>query len=396
MTASRSNSTSAARRRERFVPRRLSPACALGAAAVMAAGCAKPAGPIFEPPETPISWPGPPDEPRIHYVGQLSTTADLKAARPLGDAIHDALFGRKPVMGMLHPFAVESDGAGRLYVADSGGRVVHVFDLTKRRYEQWAPAPPAGFVYPVGLARAADGRLFVADSAASLIWVFDAAGNTLDAWGQDELIRPCGMAYDDAGATLFVADAGNHQVVLFNGAGQPSARIGARGSALGLFNFPVDVVLDSRGRLYVSDSLNCRIQQFTAERAGEDGGPADPRGRDASTFRYAPRLQIGSRGDMPGYFSRPKGIAVDSEDHLYVIDAQFEAVQVYSAEGVLLMAFGREGRGPGEFWLPSGIHIDASDRLWIADTFNQRVQVFDYRAPASERAAESSMREVPP
>lgn len=385
-----------ARLKRALVARRRSLTWALGVLMTSAAGCARPAGPIFEPPATPISWPGPPDEPRIHYVGQLSTSADLKAARPLGDAIHDALFGRKPVMGMLHPFAVESDQRDRLFVADSGGRVVHVFDLARRKYEQWSPAPSAGFVNPVGLARAADGRLFVADSAASLIWIFDAAGNVLDAWGQDELIRPCGMAYDDTTSTLFVADAGNHQVVLFDRAGQPFARIGGRGTALGQFNFPVDVLIDHRGRLYVSDSLNCRIQQFVPERADGAGDAGDSRMPVASTLQYVPRLQIGSRGDMPGYFSRPKGIAVDREDHLYVIDAQFEAVQVYSSEGVLLMAFGREGRGPGEFWLPSGIHIDSSDRLWIADTFNQRIQVFDYRAPASERAPESGVGEVLP
>ena len=38
---------------------------------------------------------------------------------------------------------------------------------------------------------------------------------------------------------------------------------------------------------------------------------------------------------MPGYFAQPKGIAVDSEDHLYVVDANFEAVQIFDAGGTL-------------------------------------------------------------
>jgi len=337
---------------------------AVMAAALALGGCAKRAGLIFEPLPTPLVWPAPPDAPRIAYVGQLSTTADLKAAKPFGEALRELFAGKAPIMGLLNPFAVETDDQHRLFVADSGGRVVHVFDLDKRTYEQWTPAAPQFFMSPVGLARAADGRLFVADSAAGVVWVFDAAGHNLDMWGHDELVRPCGMAYDEVAQRLFIADAGAHQVVILDACGQAITRLGSRGSGVGQFNFPTDVAIDHHRRLYVSDALNCRVQQFDSD--------------------LMPRLQIGSRGDMPGYLSRPKGIALDSEDRLYIIDAEFEAVQIYSSAGELLMAFGREGRGPGEFWLPSGICIDAADRLWIAGTYNRRVQVFDYRPPQAD------------
>jgi DNA-binding beta-propeller fold protein YncE len=66
------------------------------------------------------------------------------------------------------------------------------------------------------------------------------------------------------------------------------------------------------------------------------------------------------------------------EDHVYVIDAHFEAVQIFDSEGTLMLDFGSEGRGPGEFWLPAGIFIDTHNRIWIADSYNRRVQVFDY------------------
>jgi predicted CXXCH cytochrome family protein len=60
------------------------------------------------------------------------------------------------------------------------------------------------------------------------------------------------------------------------------------------------------------------------------------------------------------------------------VDAHFEAVQIFDADGTLLLDFGAEGRGPGGFWLPAGIFIDRRNRIWIADTYNKRVQVFDY------------------
>ncbi len=337
----------------------------LVATLLLAAGCAKPAGELFPPLAVPLSWPNPPDEPRIHYVGQIATTADLKAAKPFGEALRELFAGKKPILGLVSPMAVEFDDQRRLYVADTAARVVHVFDLDKRKYEQWMPPAPDTFITPVGLARAGDGRLFVADSSTGVVWLFDSTGRSIGMWGLGHLIRPCGLSFDEQGQRLFVADAGAHRVAIFGPGGELLATLGSRGTAPGSFNFPTDVVIDHQGRLYVTDALNCRIQQF---------GPD-----------LAPRLQIGSRGDLPGYFSRPKGIAVDSTDHLYVIDAQFEAVQVYSSAGQLLMAFGREGRGPGEFWLPAGICIDESDRLWIADTYNRRVQVFDYRPPAQSQ-----------
>ncbi|MCC6907784.1 MAG: hypothetical protein IT430_07585 [Phycisphaerales bacterium] len=349
-------------------PIALCTARALSAAALLAAlllvpmGCAKPAGELFPPLAAPLSWPNPPDEPRIHYVGQIATTADLKAAKPFGEALRELFAGKQPILGIVSPMAVEFDDQQRLYVADTAARVVHVFDLDKRKYEQWMPPAPDTFITPVGLARAGDGRLFVADSSTGVVWLFDSTGRSIGMWGLGHLIRPCGLSFDEAGQRLFVADAGAHRIAIFGPGGELLSTLGSRGTAPGSFNFPTDVVIDHQGRLYVSDSLNCRIQQF-----GSD---------------LMPRRQIGSRGDLPGYFSRPKGIAVDSADHLYVVDAQFEAVQVYSSEGQLLMAFGREGRGPGEFWLPAGMCIDDSDRLWIADTYNRRVQVFDYRPPA--------------
>ncbi|MHC5159409.1 MAG: 6-bladed beta-propeller, partial [Planctomycetota bacterium] len=60
------------------------------------------------------------------------------------------------------------------------------------------------------------------------------------------------------------------------------------------------------------------------------------------------------------------------------VDKQYENVQIFDAEGNILMAFGAEGTGPGDFWLPSGIFISDDDRIYVADSFNKRIQVFDY------------------
>jgi len=322
-------------------------------------GCASPAGVIFPPLSDAPTWPGGVERPRIRYVGELATSADLKPAVSFGQSLGGFLFGKKNIFSMLSPYALCTDGDERLFVADSNAQIVHVFDLGNHAYAQWRPGDKkAHFGQPVGIAYDPAGKLYVADSVDACLHVFDGAGNYLGTTANGIVQRPAGLAFDRQGRRLFVADVLAHQVVVLDSHGGLLGRLGERGAGEGQFNFPTNVAVDGQGRLYVSDSLNFRVQQYDAQ------------------LQFV--RQIGRKGDMPGYFAQPKGLSVDSEGHVYVVDANFETVQLFTDDGRLLMDFGTEGRAPGEFWLPAGIYIDAGDRIWVADTYNRRVQVFDY------------------
>jgi hypothetical protein len=67
---------------------------------------------------------------------------------------------------------------------------------------------------------------------------------------------------------------------------------------------------------------------------------------------------IGRAGDNLGHFARPKGLAVDRQDRLYVVDASFSNVQVFNGDGRLLMYFGGSGAAPGHLLLPAKVTID--------------------------------------
>jgi len=325
----------------------------------MAAGCAKPAGVIFEPMANPVVFPAPPEKGRIRYVGQLATSADLKPAVSFGQSLGEALFGKKEVKTMLTPYAVCTDGANRVFVADSNAQLVHVFDLETRVYQQWVPNNvEKRFAQPVGIAwDPSEHRLLVSDSVARSIFAFDTNGKYLGALAAGIFSRPCGFAIDPPRNRILVTDAILHEILVLSLDGKLIGAIGQRGTDLGQFNFPTNVAVDKEGRVFVSDSLNFRVQIL------------DPALR--------PLGHIGSKGDMPGYFSQPKGLALDSFEHLYVVDANFEAVQIFNPQRALLMDFGQEGTGPGEFWLPTSIFIDGKNRIWIADSYNRRIEVFD-------------------
>jgi sugar lactone lactonase YvrE len=87
---------------------------------------------------------------------------------------------------------------------------------------------------------------------------------------------------------------------------------------------------------------------------------------------------LGQVGDGVGQMFRPKGVAVDSEGHLYIADALWGVVQVFDRQGQLLYNFGQRGTELGEFQLPAGIFIDHNDRVFVVDSYNRRVQVFRY------------------
>ena len=335
-------------------------------APLLAAGCAGKPQPIFPPVDPAIVWPDPPEQTRIRYIGQLASSADLK--RPIGglEAVGGAIFGKRGERAMLTPYAVCTDGGKRIFVADSHAQLVHVFDLTTRRYAAWTPPRPRRFTQPVGVAYDSGlHRLYVADSVGAAVHIFD--GRTGKHLGQtlpNLFQRPTGVFFDRRSKRLLVTDTTAHNVTVCAPNGDPVTRFGTRGDRLGEFNFPTSVTVDGNGIVYVCDALNFRVQQFTAD--------------------YRPIKQIGRKGDMPGYFGQPKAVACDSENHLYVVDAQFEAVQIFNAAGLLLLNFGEEGRGAGQFWLPTGIFIDRSDAILVADDYNRRIQVFQYLPEAPQ------------
>src|SRR3954462_7914903 len=167
--------------------------------AMLMLGCAQPAGIIFPPLQKPILFPPPPDVARVRYVGQLATSADLKPPVPFGQGLADAMFGKKTIASMLSPYALCTDNADRLFVADSNAQTVHVFDLKTRKYDQWKPASGTKrFSQPVGIAYDPAGKLFVADAAAGSIYVFDNVGRSIGEIHSDAIQRPCGLAFDAA------------------------------------------------------------------------------------------------------------------------------------------------------------------------------------------------------
>jgi DNA-binding beta-propeller fold protein YncE len=75
----------------------------------------------------------------------------------------------------------------------------------------------------------------------------------------------------------------------------------------------------------------------------------------------------------------PAGLAVDSDDNIYVTDRDNDRVQVFTNNGTFITSLGSEGESDGQFNRPEGIGVDPfSDTglVYVADTGNTRIQIF--------------------
>jgi sugar lactone lactonase YvrE len=88
--------------------------------------------------------------------------------------------------------------------------------------------------------------------------------------------------------------------------------------------------------------------------------------------------QWGVHGTNAGQLAFPRAIAANSRGELWVSEYGLrERVQCFSSgDKQLIRSVGQAGHGPGEFDRPEGLGMDTSDRLYVADSCNHRIQVF--------------------
>ena len=122
---------------------------------------------------------------------------------------------------------------------------------------------PGQFIRPQKMAFDEHDRLWVTDACNHRIQVFDTAGKLLRVWGKEgsgpgELYYPYDLALapDD---TLYVCEFGNHRVQKFTRDGRSLGCFGTEGRGEGQ-STTRGLVRDSRGMVYVLDTNNHRVQ----------------------------------------------------------------------------------------------------------------------------------------
>jgi DNA-binding beta-propeller fold protein YncE len=302
---------------------------------------------------------------KLTFDRALSSERDVRGKPGFFKKLVDVVAGAPDYKAMIRPYGVVVDSHGRVIVTDPGIGGIHIFDPEQRKYKLLERREKAkdSMLEPQCIAIDTSDNIYVTDSKAGKVFVFDSSGRYKGVFGslkggEGFFKRPTGIAFDPETRQIYVTDTLRDRVYILDPHGQVLKHFGAHGEQNGEFNAPTELMIRN-GLLAVVDAMNFRIQTFDRE------------GR----FQTA----IGELGDGNDGLFRPKGISLDSENHIYLVEGLRGTIQVFDRDGQLLYFFGGRGTALGQFQLPAGIFIDHGDRIFVVDSYNHRVQIFQYR-----------------
>ena len=259
------------------------------------------------------------------------------------------------------PVGVGVAADGRVYAVNFGKRRVDAFTNSGRFLFSFAKTAKDKLRNPVHLWVKGD-EVWVTDRRYRTIFIFDLEGKFLREFtpkGEELEWTPLALAFSDKGELRVteVGDTESHQVMYFSEVGSRTVNIGRTYQALTLedtpggFYFPDGIAVAKNGDVYVSDGNNRRVQVFDS----------------SGTFKQFI--------DTSGV---PRGVAIDSEDRLYVVDAVAHTVDIYTLKGERLTQFGSHGFGPGQFNFPNDVTTDDRNRIYVTDRENNQIQVWGW------------------
>jgi len=301
---------------------------------------------------------------KLSFDRALASERDVRGKPGFLKKLVDVVAGEADYKAMVRPYGIAVDSQGRIIVTDPGIGGIHIFDPEQHKYKLIDRREKSrdAMLQPQCIALDAKDNIYVTDSKAGKIFIFEPSGKYKGVFGslkrgEGFFKRPTGIAIDPETQRVYVTDTLRDRVYILDEHGQMLKWFGQHGEGNGEFNLPTELLIKN-GIVAVVDAMNFRVQLF--DRNG--------------TFQSA----IGNIGDSEDALFRPKGISLDSESHIYLVEGLSGTVQVFDREGQLLYFFGRRGTALGQFQLPAGVFIDRNDRVYVVDSYNRRVQVFQY------------------
>jgi DNA-binding beta-propeller fold protein YncE len=295
---------------------------------------------------------------------------------------------RQPT-GLLRPNGVAVASDGSVYVMDRGNARIAHLAATGRFLNAIGHlgAGPADIYYGWDAATDAAGNIYVGNMVRSAtakiihdgVKVFTPQGDLLREVGAQDYAagqvsyNPYGLDLDTEGR-LYVVGYKNNTLRIFGADGTVLGTFfGRKGEAAGEFNGPNDVAVDDqRGLVYVSDSVNSRVQQFSLT------WPAP----DQPVLTH--RLTFGTYGREPGEFAYPLYLAVDdTTGQLYVGDMGNRRVQRLDPDGRYLGAL--TVPAGVQDWQVLGLNVGPAGQLYVADALNNAIWVFTAEGQLSAR-----------
>ena len=203
-----------------------------------------------------------------------------------------------------------------------------------------------------------------------------------------ELYYPMDVVLDGNG-NLYISDYGNNvvrKVVISSGvittvAGNYTLGAGYSGDSgaatSAQLSSPVGIAVTSAGDLYIADLGNAVVRKVTASSGV------------ITTVAGNYTLGAGFAGDggaaTSAQLNNPIGVALDSSSNLYIADESNQRIRKVTTGTGIITTFAGSGTqgfsgdggnaGKADFNDPTGIVLDSSGNLYVSDTGNQRIRL---------------------
>lgn len=220
-----------------------------------------------------------------------------------------------------------------------------------------------GFLQPSDVAVGKDQLIYVMDGVNNRVVVFDQQGKfsfTFGSKGSGNGLfnAPLGITTDSKG-TVYVADSGNRRVQVFSPRGQFRSLFSVESKAGEKPADPVDVAVDEgRQRIYVVDNDNHRVLVY-------------------SLTDYKLLESWGSEGEGMQYLRNPFFIALAKDTSLLVVDVLNTRVQVWTPQGEAVSSIGVYGVDLGQLYRPKGVAVDKGNSIFVSDSYVGAIQTFN-------------------
>ncbi len=246
---------------------------------------------------------------------------------------------------------------------------------------------------PSGIAVDPAGNVYVANTAFNRIEKFDSSGNFIRTWGRDVLESNAFTGFESCLA------------------GVGTCQAGTAGTGTGMMSSPAGIAIGPAGQVYVSDTGNSRIQQFTTggnfvRMWGKDvvSSGSENTGTGFEICQLSACKAGAVSTGLIGELNVPLALATDAAGDVYVVDRSNNRIQKFDGEGVPIRTWGKDvvstgpdnattsfeickagidtckvgATGPlqGELDNPLGVAVDASGSVYVTDADNSRVQKF--------------------
>ncbi len=288
----------------------------------------------------------------------LGAAASGQTAQHRYTAVRQQEFSLSEGPGLLMPTGVAVGPGGLVYVVDGANDRLVIFDASGAPRGELRQIGAETLRNPMSARFDAEGRIWIADTGNHRVLIGSPEGRLIrsvriagEGTGPESDVTDFAVTSD--ARTLWAVDNDHHRLLEIHLADESARPLGKRGETLGLFQYPFAIDIASDGSMLVSDALNGRAQAFT------------PAG--------APSGTIGSYGVELGNLYRPKGLRVDADGNIWISDGVLGVLSVFSQDGRFIDVLRATDGTPYRFSDPSGLTFDSQQSLYVVESGANRV-----------------------